>query len=143
LINASQKQLKIISAIFIIAGGIILFIKGYLMLKDAISIKPDIEIISLVMASAFIVGLLKNKFIMTKFNLHNIDRINNMENPKLYDFFELKFFFYLGLMIIAGIVLSGIAEGDYNLLLIVGGIDLALSTALLKSSILFFNEKKS
>lgn len=113
------------------------------MLKEANVMKPNIEIISVVMATAFIVGLLKNKYIMTKFNLNNISRINSIENPKVYDFFELKFFFYLGLMIIAGIVMSGIARGNYNLLLIVGGIDLALSTALLKSSILFFNEKKS
>jgi len=103
--------------------------------------KPDIEVISLVMATAFLLGLLKNKFIMTRFNSRNIDRIEGLKDPKIYEFFEVRFFFYLLVMIITGIVLSNFASGNYNLLLIVGGIDLALSTALLKSSTIFLVRK--
>ena len=107
----------------IILGGIILFYKGYLLLKEANIIHPDIEIISLVMATAFIIGLLKNKFIMSKFNRHNIKRINELKDPKIHQF------------------LSNLASGNYTMLLIIGGFDLALSTALLKSSTIFFMNK--
>ena len=122
----------------IILGGIILFYKGYLLLKEANIIHPDIEIISLVMATAFIIGLLKNKFIMSKFNRHNIKRINELKDPKIHQFFDSRFFFFLALMILAGISLSNLASGNYTMLLIIGGFDLALSTALLKSSTIFF-----
>ena len=142
MISISQKNLKNISALLWITGGVILFIKGYLLLRKANLISPNIEIISLVMASAFIIGLLKNKLIMSKFNRKNIDRINNLSDPQIHHIFETRFFFYLGLMILTGILLSSLAAGNYNVLLFVGGIDLALSTALLKSSTIFFTYNK-
>ena len=111
------------------------------MLEEANYIHKDIEMISLVMGSAFIIGLLKNKFIMSKFNEQNIKRINELTDPKIYQFFESRFFIFLVLMIAAGISLSNYASGDYTMLLVVGGLDLALSTALLKSSTIFFIDK--
>jgi hypothetical protein len=139
LIITTKKSLKNISALFLISGGLILFIKGYFLLKEANQLNYDVEAISLVMASAFVIGLLKNKYLMLKFNIKNIERIENLKNPKIHQFFELKFFLYLVLMIISGALLSTLASGNYNALLIVGGIDLSLSTALLKSSTFFFN----
>ena len=143
MINVSNNTLKVVSALVWIAGGIILFYKGYIMLKQANTILFNIELISAVMVTAFIIGLLKNKYLMTPFTAKNLERIQRLDQPKIIQIFEPIFFFYLTLMIITGISISKLAEGSYTALLIVGGIDLALSTALLKSSVLFLkNETK-
>jgi len=140
VINTTRKTLVIISAIVWIIGGIILFLKGYSLLKEAQSINSNMEIISAVMVTAFIIGLIKNKYIFTKFNKKNLIRINKLEKPKIYQFFELRFLIFLSLMILMGIMLSKLASGNYTVLLAVGALDLALATALLKSSIVFLRK---
>ena len=140
MIKANKKNLKILSATLLIFGGIVLFIKGYLLLKEANRLFPNIEMISLIMTAAFIFGLLKSRFLISKFNRRNIKRIDKLENPKIYQFYEPRFFLFLALMIIIGQTSSILASGNYNALLIVGGINLTLSTALLKSSVVFLKE---
>ena len=92
----------------------------------------------MVLVVAFIIGQIKSKFIMEKFCDKNLVRIKNLKEPKIYQFFELRFFLFLVLMISTGLLLSGFASGNYNYLLFIGAIDLTLSTALLKSSTRFF-----
>lgn len=134
----SKKTLTLLSAIVWIFGGLVLFFKGYLLLKEANSISYNMENISMVLVVAFIIGQIKSKFIMEKFCDKNLARIKNLKEPKIYQFFELRFFLFLVLMISTGLLLSGFASGNYNYLLFIGAIDLTLSTALLKSSTRFF-----
>ena len=134
----SKKTLKIFAAIVWILGGLILFVKGYLLLKEANSISFNMENISMVLVVAFILGQIKSKFIMEKFCKKNLTRIGELREPKIYQFFEFHFFLFLALMISTGLLLSGFASGNYNYLLIIGALDLTLSTALLKSSTQFF-----
>ena len=140
MISTTKKTLVILSAVTWILGGIFLFLKGYSLLKEANTINSNMEIISAVMVTAFIVGLIKNRFIFSKFNLKNLNRIDNLEEPKIYQFFETRFFFLLCLMIVLGIILSRMAAGNYIALLAVGTLDLALATALIKSSTLFLKK---
>ena len=134
----SKKTLKIFAAIVWILGGLILFVKGYLLLKEANSISFNMENISMVLVVAFILGQIKSKFIMEKFCKKNLIRITELREPKIYQFFEFHFFLFLALMIFTGLLLSGFASGNYNYLLMIGALDLTLSTALLKSSTQFF-----
>ena len=134
----SKITLKIFAAIVWILGGLILFVKGYLLLKEANSISFNMENISMVLVVAFILGQIKSKFIMEKFCKKNLIRITELREPKIYQFFEFHFFLFLALMISAGLLLSGFAAGNYNYLLMIGALELTLSTALLKSSTQFF-----
>ena len=134
----SKITLKIFAAIVWILGGLILFVKGYLLLKEANSISFNMENISMVLVVAFILGQIKSKFIMEKFCKKNLIRITELREPKIYQFFEFHFFLFLALMISTGLLLSGFAAGNYNYLLMIGALDLTLSTALLKSSTQFF-----
>ena len=134
----SKITLKIFAAIVWILGGLILFVKGYLLLKEANSISFNMENISMVLVVAFILGQIKSKFIMEKFCKKNLTRIGELREPKIYQFFEFHFFLFLALMISTGLLLSGFAAGNYNYLLMIGALDLTLSTALLKSSTQFF-----
>lgn len=124
-----------------IIGGVVLFLKGYSLLKDSHKLNENIENIIVVLIIAFIVGLFKNKYLMARFCRKNIDRINNLKSPKIYQFFSFGFFFALALMIITGITLSKLVIGNYSFMLAVGGFDLALATALFISSTIFLREK--
>jgi hypothetical protein len=122
-------------------GGIVLFIKGYSLLKEANKLTENFAIIIIVLILAFIVGLIKNKYIMSIFCIKNLRRISKINSPKVYQFFSSGFFFALAIMILAGITLSRLASGNYGFMLAVGGLDLALATALITSSAIFFREK--
>ena len=142
MLLTTQKTLKLLAAIVWILGGAILMLKGYSLLKEANLIYYDMLIISSLLIFAFIVGQIQSKYIMENFCIKNLKRINGILEPKIYHFFEIRFFLFLTLMILTGVVLSMLASGNYLFLLAVGTLDLALSTALLKSSTLFFKSNQ-
>lgn len=111
------------------------------MLKEANKLTENFGIIIIVLILAFVLGLIKNKYIMSKFCLNNLKRISEINSPKVHQFFSPGFFFALTLMILAGISFSKFAFGNYSFMLAIGGLDLALSTALLTSSVIFYREK--
>ena len=139
--NTSKNTLVRLSALVWIIGGVVLFLKGYSLLKETLKLNENIVIMIAVLIIAFIAGVIKNKYLMSKFCKKNINRINDIKSPKIYQFFTPGFFFALAVMILTGITLSRLASGNYSFMLAVGGLDLALATALLFSSTIFFREK--
>lgn len=134
----NKKTLKILAALVWLIGGAVLMLKGYSLLKNANLIHFNMENISIVLVISFILGQVKSKYIFEKFCIKNLIRIQQINEPKIYQFFELRFFFLLALMILAGLTLSILAEDNYIFLLSLAGLDIALSTALIKSSLTFF-----
>ncbi len=141
MINTSKKTLILLSAIIWIGGGLQLLVKGISLIDKALIIDPSLTMIFVIVVFGIIIGLIKNKFIMSKFCVKNIKRINNIDKPKFYQFFEPRFFYFLTAMIFLGFTLSKLAEGSYSFLLAVACLDFALSTALLTSSLIFFRRK--
>jgi hypothetical protein len=138
VLNTSRKTLINISAVIWIFGGLVLLLKGILLINAAQFIYPSIIVISAVIIAALLIGLIKGKLLMGKFCKKNIKRINNIVEPKIHQFFEPRFILHLSLMILTGFTLSKLAEGNYSFLLAVGCLDFALSTALLTSTSVFF-----
>lgn len=138
--NTSNIKLKYIASVVWIFGGVVLFIKSYSMLSVAQKLNSNYLYIIAALILAFTIGMLKNKFIMSKFCRRNIDRIMNLKNPKVYQFYEAKFVFFLILMILFGAFLSRVTIGNFMASLAVGTFDLSLSTALLTSSTQFFRK---
>lgn len=141
MINASPKTLILLSAIVWIGGGLQLLYKGISLVEKALVIDPSSITIYAVVIVGVIIGLIKKKIIMSKFCVKNIKRIKNLENPKIHQFYEAKFFFFLTLMIMTGFSLSRLAEGNYSFLLAVATLDFALTTALLTSASIYFKTK--
>lgn len=140
--NTSKKTLKYIPFIIWVIGGTVLLIKSFKVFNEAMQINKDEMLLFAVVVSAVFVGNLKNRFILKKFCEKNLKRIENLPNPKLYQFYEPMFIFFLLLMITVGVILSRLAEGNYYFLLAIGFIDLAIGTALLSSSKYFFAKEK-
>ena len=71
----------------------------------------------------------------------NIQRIRELENPLLFQFFRPGFFLALGVMITTGVLLDIFSQENYFFMLGVVGIDFALTMSLLGSSFVFWQEK--
>ena len=140
MINTTNNKLKYIASFVWILGGVVLFVKSYSMLNLAQKLNPNYLYIILSLIIAFVIGMLKNRFIMSKFCKKNIDRIMNLKKPKVYQVYETYFVFMLILMILVGAFLSRVVIGNFIASLAVGIFDLSLSTALLTSSTNFFKK---
>jgi hypothetical protein len=88
-----------------------------------------------------VVGLLEARRVFIKSCIKNLVRIAALKQPKLWQFFRPGFFLALAVMIATGATLSRLASGNYLFLLGVAALDMALSTALLVSSIVFWRQK--
>ena len=83
-------------------------------------------------------GLIKAKYLFNKSCKNNLDRIDSLNKPKIWQAFRPGFFLFLIIMIIAGATMSRMAHHNYAFLIGVATLDLSLATALLVSSYNFW-----
>ena len=76
-----------------------------------------------------------------KFCRRNVRRIAGLSQPKIWQLYRPRFYFFLSLMILAGATLSHVAGGRYILLIAVGWLDLTLAVALLVGSTGFWQNQ--
>ena len=86
-------------------------------------------------------GLFNAKFIFIGKCRENLDRIATLTQPKLWQFFRLRFFVALALMILAGAIMSTMAQTSDPGSLSVASIDLSLGFGLLGSSVAFWTKR--
>ncbi len=72
----------------------------------------------------------------------NLQRIHQLEDPRLWQFFRPGFFLALAVMITSGVLLDHFSQGHYFFMLIVAGVDFALTISLLGSSYIFWTDYK-
>ena len=86
-------------------------------------------------------GGLKARYLFSRSCRKNLHRIAALKDPKVWQFFRPKFFFFLALMILAGSTLSRMAHGSYPFLCAVAALDISIGVALLSSGAVFFQER--
>jgi hypothetical protein len=138
MFDVSHRTLKIFAAIFWYTGGIVLLLKGADLLIKATELKPAAIWPWAAAIIALLLGVLKVKFIFSGSCRRNLERIAALQQPKFWQFFRPEFFAALALMILTGAVLSRFAHTNYSWLIGVATLDLAIATALLGSSYLFW-----
>ena len=137
MLNTSKGTLKWLAAAVWIIGGIVLLLKTNSLFSEAYSLHTDETIIGLAVVGGILFGGAKSYFLFRKSCRRNLARIDDLSQPKIWQFFTLKFFFSLALMITAGATLSRMAHGNYPFLIGVAILDLSIGVALLSSSIIF------
>ena len=137
----SRKTLKILAALLWYIGSIILLQKGSSLLSEAQVLKPEEGWPWQVAVLGVFLGGLKAKFIFNKSCQKNLDRITTLVKPRIWQFFRIRFFAALALMVLAGITLSLLAHNNYPMLISVGLLDLSIGIALLGSSYVFWKQK--
>ncbi|MDP2646680.1 MAG: hypothetical protein Q8P24_17205 [Desulfobacterales bacterium] len=139
--NASFRTLKVFAAILWFIGGVILAFKAISLLREASALRPAHGWTWLAVIPGLLIGGLKGKLVFSKVCRRNLDRIDRLNPPKLWQFYRPKFFLLLALMICVGAALSAMAHGNYPWLVGVAVLDLSVSAALLASGYIFFNGK--
>jgi hypothetical protein len=134
----SSRTLKILAAAIWYIGSVILLFKGRQLLLEAHSIRPDLPWAWMAVVLGVALGIVKARYIFNRSCRRNLRRIDALESPKLWQFYAPKFFLALALMITAGAILSRLAHDIYPFLIGVGALDLALSSALLISSHIYW-----
>jgi len=132
--NPVHRILKILAAAIWYIGSLILLLKGSQLLLEAYSLRPELAWIWLAVVMGVLLGIVKARYIFNRSCRRNLRRIDALNSPKLWQFFSPKFFLALAVMISAGAILSRLAHGIYPFLIGVGALDIALSSALLISS---------
>ena len=138
-----KNTLKILSAIVWYIGFIALSLKSYRLFVEAYVLDDDLINLLFFLMMGFLLGLIKTKYIFIKSCKKNLERIEGLENPKIWQFYRVGFFIFLAVVITLGAFLSRWASGDYWLLMSVGLVDMALAFALFFSGFLFFVDRNA
>jgi hypothetical protein len=137
----SARSLNFLAALVWYAGALALLVKGSSLLVEAEALNPRQGWPWLAAAVSLIAGSLKAHFLFGRSCQKNLDRIAALDQPRLWQFFRPGFFAALAVMIATGASLSRLAHGDYAFLIAVATLDLAIGTALLASSQVFWMQK--
>lgn len=139
--EASPRTLKILAALVWYIGGFVLAVKGGALLREANLLKPEQDLSWLVILTGLLIGGVKAKYLFSRSCRKNLARIDQLNKPKLWQFYRPWFFLFLALMITLGASLSRMAHGDYAFLISVAILDFSLATALLASSYVFWQQR--
>ena len=139
--RASPRTLNVLAALVWYIGGLVLLWKGATLLTDAEALSPGHPWPWLGTAVGLIAGALQARYLFARNCRKNLDRIANLERPRLWEFFRPGFFVALGAMIATGASLSRLAQGSYAFLIVVGSVDIALAVSLLGSSVVFWQRR--
>ncbi len=141
--RTSKKNLIILSAVVWYLGGFILLRSGFDLLQQSIAIRPGEQWPWILIGLGIILGIFQAFYIFNRNCRNNIQRINQLDDPRIWQFFRPGFFLALGLMITSGVLLDHYSQGRYFFLLAVAALDIALSISLLGSSYIFWTKKPS
>lgn len=140
MMNVSHHTLKLLAALVWYIGVFFLLSKGSELSDDARELEPERWGKNIAWIGGILVGIVKTRFIFLKSCRKNLARINALKTPRLHEFYRIKFFFFLGLMMLTGSFLSRSAEGHYGYLVAVAMLDISIGTALLLSSQVFWSQ---
>lgn len=124
------------AATWYVGAGVLLFKgSGYLLM----AFESGATLPSIVSGVAgVIVGLVRGRTMFTRACRRNLQRIDALEDPRIWQFFRPGFFAALVLMCAGGVALSWLARSGYWGSVVVGGLELVIGTALLTSSVVFW-----
>ena len=142
MFHCSTQTLKLLASLVWYSGAIVLSVKSMIMLHEAHTINPEKIRIGLVIAGGILFGVIKAKYLFTKVCIKNLNRIKDLEQPKLWEFYRFRFFVFLLSMILLGSFISRQAHGNYSMLMTMALIEISLATALLTSSHCFWKSRK-
>ena len=137
----SARSLKILAALVWYIGGTIMLLKGRSLLVEAEALKPEQVWPWIAAVAGLILGGLQAKYLFSKSCKKNMDRIDALDRPRVWQFFRPGFFAALTVMIFVGATLSRLAHNNYPFLIGVAAVDLNIGVALLGSSYVFWRRK--
>lgn len=141
MLVVSRRTLKILAAVVWYVGGLMLTRKAAVLLFEADALRPGSEWPLAAAVAGVAIGALKARLVFNRACRKNLSRIDALERRRPWLFFRPGFFFFLVLMILTGVALSMLSHGNFAFLIGVAVLDIAIATALLSSSAVFWKER--
>jgi len=141
MFNSSARTLKLLASLVWYSGAVVLSFKSSMLLSEAHNIEPNLLWIALAVLAGLMIGFIKAKYLFSRLCIKNLTRIEALQQPKLWQFYRTRFFFFLLAMIILGSFISQLAHGNYTTLLTMAIIEVSLATALFGSSHCFWKPR--
>jgi hypothetical protein len=141
MLVVSARSLKILAALVWYIGGIMMLVKGRSLLIEADALEPEQVWPWLAVFAGLFLGGLQAKYLFAKSCQKNLDRIDALDRPRVWQFFRPGFFAALTVMIVIGATLSRLAHNNYPFLIAVAAVDINIGVALLGSSYVFWTQK--
>lgn len=140
--RVSRTALKALAAATWYVGGGVLLYKGsgYLLAAAA---SGGVLWPALSGMLGVTVGLMRGRTMFLRACRRNLARIDSLDDPRIWQFFRPGFFAALAVMIAGGAVLAWLAATGYTGAVVVGGLELIIATALLTSSVAFWQRAGS
>jgi len=138
--RTSKNTLVRLAGVVWYIGAVMLFRSGVELLAAARELRDGGAWVWLFIGLGGVLGIYQARTLFTRSCRKNIQRIRDLENPRIWQFFQPGFFLALAGMITAGILLDYFAQGRYFFMLVVAGLDFALTISLLGSSLVFWTE---
>jgi hypothetical protein len=133
VLAVSKSTLKIVSGLLWFSGAIILLLKGASLFAQAIALRPGELWPWLGVAVAILIGGAKARYLFGRFCRKNLDRIDALDDPQLWQAFRPGFYAFLIAMVLLGAALSRLALGNYPALMALVILDISIAVALLGS----------
>jgi len=102
VLAVSKSTLRIVSGFVWFSGAIVLLLKGASLFAQAITLKPGEPWSWLAVAAALLIGGAKAQYLFGGFCRKNLDRIADLDDPRLWQAFRPGFYVFLTTMILLG-----------------------------------------
>lgn len=134
MLRTTTITLKIAAAVIWYIGAAVLLIKsGALFLQlHTKGLHPFINLV--LIGTGLIIGWIKEKFLFSKACKQNLNRIDNLIAPRIWQFYRIRFFFFLFLMILFGAYAAKVAQTNTSILMALAVLETTVGTALALSS---------
>jgi len=138
MFNRSTTRVKLSAAAIWVGGGFVLLWKAWELLWQAMTIRSGDVLPWAAFMLGIVVGIFKARLLFAHVCKKNLQRIEFLSKPKMWHCYRPRFFVFLVLMIVAGILLSAWSQDRYAMLICVAILDLSVGVALLASSYVFW-----
>ena len=140
MFNTTAGTLKKLAAILWYSGIVVLFIKSTSLFLAADRTGADIFLLLPAVCAGFVIGWIKARYLFVRICRKNLNRISKLQKPMLWQFYRIRFYLFLGIMVSLGHYLGRHAQEDHALLILLGVLEFSVATALLLSCHCFWEK---
>ena len=133
LLRTTQIHLVKLAALVWYTGVFVLLYKSTGMFIEALNSGAPVSVVVAAIIIGLVIGMIKAKYLFIHICQKNIKRIFGLTSPMIWQFYRVRFFFFLFLMITLGNYAYRLSSGSIFLLLALSTLELSISTALLIS----------
>jgi hypothetical protein len=140
--KTTKKTLVFLAAGVWYIGGFALMRSGLELANHAWGLQKGSLSPLVFILSGIALGIFQARTIFARSCRRNLKRINELDDPRLWQFFRPGFFLALAGMITTGVLLDHFSQGIYHYMMTVAALDFALTISLLGSSYVFWTDFK-